>query len=197
MDTKIALNNLDIISKILDKYKIKYWLTDGTLLGLYRDNDFISHDRDTDIGIDFDSFNKESFFELKEIFNIDHVFGYVEDSLEIALIKDNVKTDLFFFYKKDNKYYHCAFSEWKENSYRRIDYTYDIFDIKETDFLGIKFNIPKNPLNFILTKYGEDWQIPDKRWKYDYSPKNHIKTNIWIDKKESEDKFNNWIYKIK
>ncbi len=127
MNKEIALNNLVEISKILEKYKVKYWLTDGTLLGLYRENNFISYDKDTDIGVDFETFNIECFLELKNNFKIQHIFGYVEDCFEIALNKDGVKTDLFFFYKNNDKYYHSAFSEWRTDSYRRIDYQYDFF----------------------------------------------------------------------
>lgn len=193
MNKEIALNNLIDISRILEKYKVKYWLTDGTLLGLYREGDFISHDKDTDIGIDFQTFSVECFLELKDNFKIEHVFGYVDDSLEIALNRNAVKTDLFFFYNRNNKYYHCAFSEWMPDSYRRIDYEYDLFDIKEQLFLNNKFNIPEDPLNFIITKYGEDWEKPDKSWRYDYSPKNHIKTDIWINKENSIKEFEDWI----
>ena len=193
MNKKIALNNLIEITNILKKYNIKHWLTDGTLLGLYRDKDFISHDKDTDIGVDFDTFTVDCFLELKNNFNIKHIFGYVEDSFEIALEKNGVKTDLFFFYKKDKSYYHSAFSEWRTDSYRRIDYIYDFFDIKSTIFLNNNFNIPSDPLKFIITKYGEDWNIPNSNWSYDYSPKNHIKTDIWINRELSNSKFENWV----
>ena len=42
--------------QVFDKYGIKWWLTDGSLLGAVRENDIISWDDDIDIGIDNDSY---------------------------------------------------------------------------------------------------------------------------------------------
>jgi fukutin len=190
MNKSTALNNLIDLSNILEKFQVKFWIQDGTLLGYYRHNDFISHDTDTDLGIDFSSFNPKCLLEILNMgFSIKHIFGYIEDSLEIALERNGVKTDLFFHYIIGNNQYHCAFL----NDIIRIDYIYKKFNTKQIEFLNHKFPAPENELDYIKTKYGDCWIIPDKKWHWAYSPRNHKKTDIIIDKNISIQKFNKWI----
>ena len=192
INNEIALTNLIDICEILKKCGVKHWLQDGTLLGLYRDNGFISHDTDTDIGALFETFNPAC---LKELINhgfiLHRVFGYVEDSLEIALMRGNVKTDIFFHYRDDTTQYHCAFTGAEYT--RRVDYVYKIFDTKEVAFQGANFQVPEDILYFIITKYGEKWNVPDKQWDYATSPKNHKLTDIYFDRNVSRDKFISWL----
>jgi fukutin len=189
MNKIIALENLKDISQSLKKFNCKHWLTDGTLLGYYRENNFIDHDHDTDIGVDWESFNKNALTDiLAKGFVIGSVLGYVNDvGLEITLKRKNVRTDLFFFYKDKNNYFHSAY---KNNT--RIDYIYEWFDVKETVFLGESFYIPDDPLKFIETKYGKNWMIPNKKWSWAYSPLNHKKTNKTFNSIEAKKQFKIW-----
>ena len=192
INSKTAIANLASICNILNINNTKHWLQDGTLLGLYRDKNFISHDTDTDMGILFETFNPKVFESFKRCgFKVYHVFGYVEDSLEIGLIKDGLKTDLFFHYKNGPSQYHCAFTG--SNYTRRVDFIYDQFDTKMMSFQGTDFPVPEDVLKFILTKYGEDWSTPDEKWNYATSPKNHKLTDIYFDKNISANKFNTWV----
>jgi UDP-glucose 4-epimerase/phosphorylcholine metabolism protein LicD len=189
-DKVSAHKNLKTLDKIFRKNKVKYWLTDGTLLGWYREKTFIGHDTDTDIGVLAKTFTPSVLEQIKnEGFQVYHLFGYPENSFEISLIRNNIKTDLFFFYKRGNKMYHSAFLKQRQ----RIDYVYDAFDTKEINFLGYNFFVPDNELKYIKTKYGESWNEPDPDWDWAYSPKNHIKTNIKIDLKQQKLRIDRWL----
>lgn len=48
-DLKQRAKNLEEIKKILDKLKIRFWLYEGGLLGIYREGNFIPWDFDLDI----------------------------------------------------------------------------------------------------------------------------------------------------
>lgn len=188
LDTWLALKNLSDIDSVLRKFKAPYWIQDGTLLGYYRENNFISHDLDTDIGMMFEDFSFEIMEEIKKLgFSLYHTFGYPNDSFEASFTRYGIKTDIFFYYKKNDKIYHCAF---KQN--RRIDYYYDKFNLKEIDFLGIRLFAPVNELKFITTKYGENWKTPDTSWDWAYSPKNHVDTGYLIDPSEQKKRVKNW-----
>lgn len=194
MNKQIALSNIIEITDSLKENGVTHWLTDGTLLGYYRDGDFISHDTDTDIGAMCSTFNKSAFDSiLAKGFRLMHVFGDPDNSLELAFGKNGVKTDLFFFYEKDNKLQHSAFNLFTSDGYHRIDYSYDKFETIEINFLGNKFNAPDDVLKFILTKYGEDWKTPIKNWSYATSPKNAFNTGIFLNRSECNRKFNEWI----
>ena len=196
MNKELALKNLIEITDILKKYNISHWLTDGTLLGLIRENDIIDHDHDTDIGLTIENFDKTVVFELiKSGFKIENVWGdYEKVGFEIGLLKNGIMTDLFFFEKNDSgEFFHSAYVHHHGNTFRRIDYIYDVFDIKTSLFLGHNFYIPDNPVKFLITKYGKEWNIPNTKWDYAYDPRNHRKTNIFMIKNDMEEKFNKWI----
>jgi len=49
IDKENAIKNLIDLDSIFRKNKVRYWIQDGTLLGYYRDSDFISYDNDVDM----------------------------------------------------------------------------------------------------------------------------------------------------
>ena len=192
------LKSLVEITGILDKHKCKHWIQNGTLLGFYRSGDFISHDLDTDISVMFNTFTPSCLRDLiSSGYGIDHVFGYVEDSMEIAL-RDRyghgmIKTDLFFHYTDNDTQYHCVFAPDENERYvHRVDYKYKPFDIKQKEYLGHNFSVPYDELLYIKTTYGCKWRETIKEWSYSESPDNVVKTGIVIDEGISKDKFDKW-----
>lgn len=190
MNFQIALENLKTIDTILRESDVPYWLTDGTLLGLVRERNFIGHDLDTDIGIMFEDFTPAVLKKLESVgFKVLHFFGYPENSFEIALARNGVKTDLFFFYPREETVYHCAFMK----QVNRIDYVYPKFSLVDTDFLGHIFSIPDCAEQYVKTKYGENWKTPVTPWDWAYSPVNHVKTGITIDLQLQKQKVSAWL----
>jgi len=188
-DKWIALKNLSDLDKILRSFKVPYWLQDGTLLGYVREKDFIGHDLDTDIGIMFSDFSPEVLAAIKSNgFEIKHTFGYPQNSFEISLLRFNIKTDIFFFYKQDAFLYHCAF---KNN--KRIDYRYTPFNTKEITFLDHNFFVPVNEMEYVITKYGTNWKTPIKEWDWAYSPVNHYDTGYLVDPEEQKKIVEKWM----
>ena len=188
LNTDLALKNLIDLDKIFKSHKAPCWLQDGTLLGYYRENNFISHDLDTDMGMMFDDFSIEILEDTKKM-GFEHSFlGYPDSCFEITFKRFDVRTDLFFYYQKEDFIYHSAFLE-----INRIDYHYKKFSLKEANFLGHNFIVPSNELKFITTKYGDSWEIPDKNWSYAYSPKNHFKHTMLLDWEEQNIQVEKWL----
>jgi len=178
MNKKIALKNLIELDNIFRETNSEYWLSCGTLLGLYRDGDFISHDTDTDVCVNINSLNSKLLNTIiGKGFKIGNVFGRLDDGFEITLHKDGVKTDLFFFYKKEGYWYHSVYSHFTRINTLKHDYVFEPFGLKETEFLGHKFITPDNIESVIEQQYGEDWRKPNQKWSYFQSPKNIITTN--------------------
>ncbi|CAH3157218.1 unnamed protein product [Pocillopora meandrina] len=55
------------ISRVFDKYGVKYWLDYGTLLGAYRMGDILSYDHDADISYILETEKPEAFRKLREL----------------------------------------------------------------------------------------------------------------------------------
>jgi|AntDeeMinimDraft_6_1070357.scaffolds.fasta_scaffold00989_5 hypothetical protein len=191
-----ATKNITELDNIFRRNGVKYWLQDGTLLGYYRENDFIGHDNDVDIGIEWRDFNRST---MNDIINAGFVLrassGLVNDSLVINVIKRDVSVDLYFYYQINKEYfYHTAVVKKPiTNGRYRIDFTYKVFGVKEIDFLGGRFFVPEDELYFIKTKYGQTWQTPDTEWVSSVSPKNRTLTDISVSKKKSRNEFMEWL----
>ena len=100
---KEALKKIDLAFKELNK---TYFLVYGTLLGAYRDKDFISHDVDIDIGAfchEYDSDIEKVLlkygFKKKHEFLVDNG----EFAREETYIYKDIHIDIFYFKLKKNK----------------------------------------------------------------------------------------------
>lgn len=191
MNKKIALKNLIDLDKILRENDSEYWLSCGTLLGFYRDGDFIGHDTDTDICVNIESLNKKLINSLlTNGFTIGNVFGRLDDGFEIAIHRQGVKTDLFFFYKKEGYWYHSVYAHFTNVDSLKFDYVYNQFGLKETEFLNYNFTTPNDIESVITQQYGKNWKIPDKNWIYYSSPYNIVSTGKRILKSDTNNDFN-------
>lgn len=180
IDPVIGIENLVSAKKILDKFNMKNWLTDGTLLGYYRDNKFIVYDDDLDVGCFISEYDGDIIAEfLRDGWDIDRIFGRYEMGLEISVKRSNLKLDIFFFYEEDGKFWHGAW-EKTGRGWNLIKYYYNPFDLKEVEYMGHQVNIPANTEAYVTTKYGETWNKVVKEWDWAHGPSNSVKTDYYL-----------------
>lgn len=180
INISIGVENLVSAKEILDSFGMKNWLTDGTLLGFYRDGSFIKHDTDLDMGAYIEEFDPKIVMEfIKHGWQVKKFFGRPDIGLEIALERNNLKLDIFFFYKDGDLLWHACWLKTKRGL-NLIKYTFPQFEIIETEFLGYKFNIPKNTEDYLATKYGVNWRVPTKKWHWAFDPPNSIRTDFYL-----------------
>ena len=111
---KVDLNFCEII-KILNKFKIKYWICQGTLLGIIRDNQLIPWDHDIDIAIWSGSVSKEKIKEIMLSHNFNLKKKYLLEDDLLTFTKQGGREVDFNFYqitieKNSNK--KLAFVNW-------------------------------------------------------------------------------------
>lgn len=109
-----------MVKKILNNCNVKWWLDSGSLLGLVRDNKFLKHDNDIDIGIiPNDNF---SFAALIKMFKINHfrivIYTFCGKVFKMKAIPTK-KSDFNYivdmqFYHKYGKEYCCPQFVFKE-----------------------------------------------------------------------------------
>lgn len=191
LDFNNAVKNISELHSIFKSYNVKGWIQDGTLLGLIRDNGFISHDNDIDFGMKWNDFSKDLYNEIvNNGFEFKTCHGRLEESLVVNFRKHNIPIDIYFYYAADNRFYHSA-AYGKARKYR-VDFSYKEFDVKEIDYFDHKVYVPKDELYFIETKYGKDWQDPNPEWDSTENPLNRMATNIATTKSESKEAFYAW-----
>ena len=162
VDTIDAEVELKEICDFLKKYSIKYWLSSGTLLGIYRDNAFLKDDTDIDISIMGE--DKETLLSyLPREYNVEIVREYdgVVSKIVVNSSRD-VWIDFTLYYEYgDELVSRYSGGTWvlPKDRFKKLE------SIK---FKGRKFACP-NP-EWYLERRFKDWKTPihkgDKEWGY-------------------------------
>lgn len=138
-------------------FDISIWAAHGTLLGLWRDGDFIPNDDDFDaIYISKETSTKGMVKERLEILKRMRADGWPVVIGDSGVIKVGEKKllDLMPAYWEKGYLWAQAFTMLE------IDKS-DIEPLRTMEFEGFSLNIPKNPEAFLAAKYGPGWSKPD------------------------------------
>lgn len=150
MNREIARKNLLDLKKVLDANGVNFGLIYGTLLGAYRENNFIEHDYDTDLFVLEE--NKQKLLDtLPLLVKINfEVCRY--DGLMVSVIREEEYID-FYFFRKSNFFY-------RKNSVGLTAKAKYLENTIPFEFLGESFQIPEKVESFLVDLYGKTWKTP-------------------------------------
>lgn len=177
---------LFLVGDILSQAGIPYWLNYGTLLGAYRDNDFIPHDYDLDIGLmmEYQEKVKKLMCDngLTQVFEA-HMGGSWEEpeAVEYRFEYNGACIDFNFYFVKEcgtvstydfvlieNVDYRSNMG--KQNPILVEGVTSPLSGLKKIVFKGREFAIPDNTEDYLVANYGPSWRVPVKDFDYhDYA----------------------------
>lgn len=135
--------------KACESVGVKPFLVMGTLLGFVRENDFIAHDHDIDLGLLDEDFGKKN--SIKEILLKKGYTCRIDDDYLISFVHPEYPSLFVEFnrvYKKDGQMVigtSCFFPIEAMNGFCTVS------------FHNSRILIPSNPEIFLSTAYGE-WQ---------------------------------------
>jgi len=145
------------IDELFEKHNIKYFVSDGTLLGSVRNNGQIPYDDDLDIstlpgeGEKIKSIENE-LNQLGYILKIKYPDWYVIEN------KDLMCLDIFHMRKVGNKFDYAnqhARKAWPEFFF----YEKELYPLNQSYQFGqIKVFGPKNAANYLSRSYGDNWK---------------------------------------
>ena len=164
----ISFENLLDFKEVMDRLKIPFALAHGTLLGAYRDKDFIPGDEiDTDISINEKYADRapEIFNALENKgFNMEKWWRYGDKFRCGTASRNGTFIDILVFHKKGNEVYHIGPKKPISNKeYTAFVYPAHCFEkYEKLNFGGIEFNIPQNVEDFFMARYGKNWKTPQK-----------------------------------
>lgn len=192
LDKKIlALFEAIEVMKNMDQ---DYWLCNGTLLGIIRDNRLIPWDVDIDIGVFKNGFDKQkTILEFEKHGYSLHSDG--EGSDYVTFLKYDVKVDINIFIKRDGMFVSLWRVPRRRLSSRIIEKIIRIFAISRypfkeqvdqivytlegyscpelalSTFTEIKFSdkkvrVPQEYENILEWTYGPQWKIPNKNYDW-------------------------------
>ena len=165
-----------VYSSDLKDYNI--WLDFGTLLGYYRENDFISHDLDMDFGVQVSSFEEFEVIEKHLInngFNRTKEFYFNKNLVELSYSYKGLNVD-FIIYNKENDRVSSDTIFFMTNAlgnptrYEVYHYEIPFSGLKECDFKGMKVKVPDNTQEYLRTLYGEDFETPNTNYNWKENP---------------------------
>lgn len=173
--------------RALDRLDIPFFLSSGTCLGYFRENKFIDHDYDVDLGIFANTYTPEIVKQIElEGLELYRILGTPKTGMELSFRLNGTKLgkwaklDIFLHYpEKVNKNDYYSWYTYEAPKYiNKIKYRVSKFSLEEVDFLGININVPNPTYRYIIEHYGKDWSIPKKTGQdywYASSPKSIVK----------------------
>jgi len=164
-----TLRNLVDTKKAFDSLGIPFCLMDGTLLGAYRDGDFIPGDYDdTDIGFDVKYQDRvpSIYLKLNELglrtFKVWNFRGQFEGG---AVARGGNHVDILCIHKRGKDAYNLGRNFLPNNPKEYMAYVYPAECFTKFDkliFKGMEFNTPCKVETFLKARYG-DWKTPLRR----------------------------------
>ena len=143
---------------------MKPFLTFGTLLGYYRDQRFIDHDDDIDLGL-----LEMDWPKVDDLKNRMERVGYKigkYDQYVISFthpVSDSLHIDFFLFYRQQGRIF---VSSIEQDAIYHYAYPQIIFDnFVEATFLDITVTVPEETELFLSTSYG-NWKKETKAFDY-------------------------------
>lgn len=166
IDTTPHKEALAEMMRIGSKFEVPIMLAYGSLLGWYRQCDYIVHSKDMDTTMFVSDFSQELFRELwfSTVLRIYVRLGTLEEGLEFRSFGANtVWFDLFLMYPADKNYYtymiHTILLELHRSTYPMLT------EICTADLLGVLVHIPCDPMKYITAEYGpSNWYAPKQEF---------------------------------
>ena len=176
-----AVATLLLAKQILDGLGVHFWLSHGTLLGAIRDNDFIAHDSDIDLGIwdDCKVSHEMIHHDFMAVgFTPANDFGSAGKGREYSFWSPfGVYIDLFFYVREKD---HCWCNIWTPEPRKQL--FPPILGFHSLKFQGEMYEIPANFEAVLEVNYGPDWKTPiapverGGTWHWADSPLNYEKS---------------------
>jgi len=174
-----AVETLLLAKQILGGLKVPFWLSHGTLLGAIRDNNFIAHDSDIDLGIwdDCGSHIRIYIAFTAAGFRLAHEYGQHGLGHQYSFWSpQGVYTDLFF-YASGHLYSYCTI--WKSPTEPRQQFFPPAGKFKMIEFQSGEYRVPHHAKAWLEANYGPDWRTPiapverGGTWHWADSPMNY------------------------
>lgn len=176
------IKQMNTVIDVLNKNNVTWWITGGTLLGFYRDNDIIPADYDTDLAIAAETMNEQCVIDLCNM-----TYNRITDNNMYLVNKKNVlysinnggyvptrnwkfeQTELKFFGELEmtpqiDIFPYVLYKEkrWKRVYPERMRWHLDsnMLPINKLNCKYGCYNTPHNVEEYLRLTYGNDWKTP-------------------------------------
>ena len=168
-------------SDALTSLDVNWWVSNGTLLGIVREGNFIVHDPDMDVTVQvgIEEISKVEKAILNAGFTISKSWGLPGEGLEWALKFPQpegakwqfgkIKIDVFFADVREDG---LTVSAYKGSQVRQVRYPHPQLKSHHVEAWGFDVQVPAETEGFLEVEYGPEWRVPVEKWDYWTSPQN-------------------------
>lgn len=152
---------------------IVFWIDYGTLLGYYREHDFIKHDFDLDTSAWYEDHERiKAALEKAGFERVRHYYLKNRDGMEECYKHRDFSTtiDVFYYFNEGDKSYCFSFvpcvSMTKKRHLNKVQksrarrWTFEKIKPVPAEFKGVKVFVPENPGKYLASTYGENFMTP-------------------------------------
>lgn len=164
------------VKDMLERNGVEYWIDFGTLLGFYRQGDFLDTDPDIDIGVKREDRDKviEAMLEISQSYKVS---TRVENGCLVGykIYCEDTWIDIAFYFKTGNK------RIWTISQWDKVMVFDEKFfnELQDLEVKGVIFKIPNHIEELMVLKYGEDWKRPfEPGEEYDLHRRPNVESNI-------------------
>jgi tetratricopeptide (TPR) repeat protein len=159
-----AANALLDLNALLSQNDVPFFLTFGTLLGIYRDSELLPHDKDLDIGLFWD-YSRE---KLLQIFK--NSTRYVVDprsfikqsnQYNFGVIDKRYGISIDFFFFRENGENAEFLITGIDHEPHALQWRFRSFTLSDVLYRGQTFKIPTPASSYLEDIYGPQWSVAD------------------------------------
>ena len=155
---KLEAEHLLKTSKLIfDFHDIDFLLVFGTLLGAYREKDFITHDQDVDIAM-LNSYKDKIYSLINQGYFKLHGISVSRENDYSLISLDNNKAfiDFYLFSEINPNLYKCGpYSLTQEQLFQKTP--------NKIIFKELEYSTVPNIEEYLMEKYGNDWKTPSNK----------------------------------
>lgn len=163
-----GISALTKVLRGLEEADVDHFIAFGTLLGLVREGQLLSHDKDADVGVLVDS--PEAAISCAQLLCKGNesliapslVSGHpMANHLNVAVLdcETGIAVDLFFFYQDRDGFYSGVYT-----TSAPIIWRYSNLDTATEVYAGKQYPVPAPPERFLECTYGSMWREPVVNW---------------------------------
>jgi hypothetical protein len=178
---RLGFQLLNRASDVFKALGIPFWLSSGTLLGWYRQCDFLDYSGDVDVGMFAEDYQPDMLGPLRAAgLVLTHRFGQVDDGFELSFgyteEGHELKLDVFFIYRAVGHFWNAGTDAFNGQKYRYSDVP---FTLCWAEFEELVVQVPCETEEYLRTNYGANWFTPVTHWDWKTSPPNVALAGRW------------------
>lgn len=156
-----ATEKLKIVLEHFQKEISNFRVSDGTLLGIYRDGKLIRHDNDFDFDVEFSVQNvrRVQSFARKQSWTLGRHVKFHGETQQLSYFDSDKVIHDFIFWRCDGRFS----INFSEPSKYRVMPEYFLTNLKEefVGTVGVNVNLPLDVIDWAVFRYGEAWKVPE------------------------------------